>query len=142
MLVTLHTSDRQLYTRLTGRSLPLVVGAAVCGLIVMVMLPIGKLILARATAALGVAAVIWGWGVAQYPVLLPGTSVTLSNAGAPHTTLVAVEVLACLVVVLIVPSFILLFNLQQRQQLKAEPMAAATPSAAESLDTGDNSSVL
>ena len=37
----------------------------------------------RAVAALGVAAVIWGWAVAQYPVLLPGTTITLDNAGGP-----------------------------------------------------------
>jgi len=30
----------------------------------------------RVLAALGVAAVVWGWGVAQYLVPLPGTSVT------------------------------------------------------------------
>ena len=60
-------------------------------------------------AALGVAAVVWGWGVAQYPVLLPGTTVTLSNAGAPQSTMVAIVVLFIVAVVLIGPSFALLF---------------------------------
>ncbi len=36
---------------------------------------------------------IWGWGVAQYPVLLPGTAVTLANAGAPQATMVALVAL-------------------------------------------------
>jgi cytochrome bd ubiquinol oxidase subunit II len=45
-----------------------------------------------AIAALGVAALVWG--VAQYPVLLPGTAVTLTHAGAPQATLVALVVLA------------------------------------------------
>jgi cytochrome d ubiquinol oxidase subunit II len=71
----------------------------------------------RALAALGVAAVVWGWGIAQYPALLPGTGVTLTNAGAPHATLVAVVVLFVAVVVLIGPSFALLFALQSRQVL-------------------------
>ena len=31
--------------------------------------------------------------MAQYPVLLPGTTITLDNAGAPHATLVALVVL-------------------------------------------------
>jgi hypothetical protein len=73
----------------------------------------------RVLAALGVAAVVWGWGVAQYPALLPGTGVTLTNAGAPHATLVALIVLFVVVVVLIGPSFALLFSLQSRQVLSA-----------------------
>ena len=76
-------------------------------------------------AALGVAAVVWGWGVAQYPVLLPGTSVTLSNAGAPESTLTAIVVLFVALVVLIGPSFGLLFALQGRQLLQAARDAGA-----------------
>jgi len=72
----------------------------------------------RVLAALGVAAVVWGWGVAQYPALLPGTAVTLSNAGAPHSTLVALVVLFIVVVLLIGPSFALLFSLHGRQLLQ------------------------
>jgi cytochrome bd ubiquinol oxidase subunit II len=75
---------------------------------------------ARPLAALGVGAVIWGWGVAQYPTLLPGTPVTLSNAGAPHTTLVALVVLFVAVVLTVGPSFGLLFALQGRQVLRHE----------------------
>ena len=58
------------------------------------------------------AAVVWGWGVAQYPSLLPGTPVTLSNAGAPHATLAALVVLFAAVALLVGPSFLLLFYLQ------------------------------
>ena len=84
----------------------------------------------RALAALGVAAVVWGWGIAQYPALLPGTGVTLTNAGAPHATLVAVIVVFVALVVLIGPSFALLFALQSRQVLSeggAEPALATRP---------------
>jgi cytochrome bd ubiquinol oxidase subunit II len=56
--------------------------------------------------------VIWAWGVAQYPALLPGTPVTLTNAGAPRATLVAIVVLFVILALLIGPSFILLFYLQ------------------------------
>jgi hypothetical protein len=72
-----------------------------------------------------VAAVIWGWGVAQYPALLPGTPVTLSNAGAPHSTLVALVVLFVAVVLLVGPSFALLFMLQGRQVLRADHVTLA-----------------
>lgn len=118
-LAELHSSDPALYTRLTGRALPLVVLAAVCGLAVLALVTIRPMV-ARGVAALGVAAVIWGWGVAQYPMLLPRTDVTLSNAGAPHPTLVAIIVLAVAVAVVIVPSFALLFTLQTRQLLHAD----------------------
>jgi cytochrome d ubiquinol oxidase subunit II len=118
-LAELHSSEPTVYQRLTGRALPLVVLAGVCGLAV-VALVAARPVLARGVAALGVAAVIWGWGVAQYPILLPRTDVTLSNAGAPHPTLVAIIVLAVAVAVVIVPSFALLFTLQGRDVLHTD----------------------
>jgi cytochrome bd ubiquinol oxidase subunit II len=119
-LAELNRSDPTLYTRLTGRALPLVIVAGVCGVAVLVLLATGRPRGVRVLAALGVAAVIWGWGVAQYPVLLPGTAVTLSNAGAPEATLDAIVVLFAALVVLIGPSFGLLFALQGRQLLRAD----------------------
>jgi cytochrome d ubiquinol oxidase subunit II len=118
-LAELHNSDPAVYQRLTGRALPLVILAGVCGLAVLVLVAARPMV-ARGIAALGVAAVIWGWGVAQYPMLLPRTNVTLSNAGAPHPTLVAIIVLAVIVALVIVPSFALLFTLQSRQLLQAD----------------------
>jgi cytochrome d ubiquinol oxidase subunit II len=142
-LIELHSSDLALFHHLTGRALPLVIIAAVTGVAVLALLTAGRLggvrlpaavrkpAVVRVLAALGVAAVVWGWGVAQYPALLPGTGVTLSNAGAPHSTLVALVVLFVVVVVLIGPSFALLFALQSRQVLSggdAELALAAAPS--------------
>jgi cytochrome bd ubiquinol oxidase subunit II len=127
-LAELHSSDPTLYDRLTGRALPLVILAGVCGVAVLVLLGLGRPRGVRVLAALGVAAVVWGWGVAQYPVLLPGTAVTLSNAGAPEPTLTAIVVLFVALVVLIGPSFALLFALQGRQLLQSgdgEPVLAA-----------------
>ena len=92
--------------------------AGVCGLAVIALLAAGRLTdSVRGIAALGVTAVIWGWGVAQYPVLLPGTAVTLSNAGAPNDTLVAIVVLTIVAALLIGPAFILLYRLQSRRLL-------------------------
>jgi cytochrome d ubiquinol oxidase subunit II len=127
-LAELHSSDPTLYSRLTGRALPLVIVAGVCGVAVLALLTAGRPRGVRVLAALGVAAVVWGWGVAQYPVLLPGTGVTLSNAGAPEATLTAIVVLFVALVVLIGPSFVLLFALQGRQLLEASgeaPVLAA-----------------
>jgi cytochrome d ubiquinol oxidase subunit II len=116
-LAELHTSNAALFSRLTGRALPLVIIAGLAGLAVLVLLTAGRLRGIRVLAALGVAAVVWGWGVAQYPVLLPGTTVTLTDAGAPHATLVALVVLFVAVALLVGPSFLLLFSLQGRQIL-------------------------
>jgi cytochrome bd ubiquinol oxidase subunit II len=118
-LVELHHSNPALYGRLTGRALPLIVLSGVCGLAVLALLTAGRPRGTRLIAALGIAAVVWGWGVAQYPVLLPGTSVTLTNAGAPASTLVALVVLFIVALVLIGPSFALLFTLQSRRLLGA-----------------------
>jgi cytochrome bd ubiquinol oxidase subunit II len=118
-LAALHGSNPALYARLTGRALPLVALAGVCGLAVLVLLTVGRTQGARVIAALGVAAVVWGWGVAQYPVLLPGTAVTLGNAGAPDATLVALVILFVVAVLLIGPSFALLYTMQNRRLLRA-----------------------
>jgi len=116
-LFELQHSDPALYARLTGRALPLVVVAGVCGLAVLALLTAGRLTGVRVIAATGIAAVVWGWGVAQYPVLLPGTAVTLTNAGAPESTLVAILVLFIVAAVLIGPAFGLLYTLQGRRVL-------------------------
>ena len=129
-LAELHSSSPVLFDRLTGRALPLAILAGVCGLAVIALLSASRLKGVRVIAALGVAAVVWGWGVARYPVLLPDTTVTLSNAGAPNDTLVALVVLFIIAVLLIGPAFALLFTLQDRRLLGAgEPgtLAAAIP---------------
>jgi cytochrome bd ubiquinol oxidase subunit II len=116
-LFEVQNSDPAFFNRITGRALPLVVLAGVCGLAVIALLTAGRTKGIRVIAALGVAAVIWGWGVAQYPVLLPGTTVTLTNAGATQTTFAALVVVAIAAVILVVPSFALLFALQGRRML-------------------------
>jgi cytochrome d ubiquinol oxidase subunit II len=123
-LAELHGANPALYARLTGRALPLVIIAGVCGLAVVVLLAAGRHgpgwpTLVRVIAALGVAAVVWGWGVAQYPVLLPGTAVTLANAGAPHATLIAIIIVFIAAALLVGPSFALLFSMQSRRLLGA-----------------------
>jgi cytochrome bd ubiquinol oxidase subunit II len=127
-----------------------VIAAGVCGLAVLALLaagPSGRLRpggwagLIRVTAALGVAAVVWGWGVAQYPVLLPGTTVTLSNAGAPDSTLVAIVVLFIIAALVIGPPFALLYTLQGRRLLGGgEPAAPPAATAGRAGPTADEPS--
>jgi cytochrome d ubiquinol oxidase subunit II len=126
-LVELHGANRQLFDSLTGRALPLVILAGACGLVVLAKLRSRRLWGVRAVTGLGVAAVVWGWGVAQYPTVLPGTSLTISNAGAPQATLTTLLVLALFAMVVVPPSFLLLFWLQGRQMLTSDNAEPVSP---------------
>jgi cytochrome d ubiquinol oxidase subunit II len=67
---------------------------------------------ARASAALAVAAIVAGWGLAQRPELLPG--LTIEEAAAGHATLVALLVSIPAGLVVLVPSLVLLYGLVLR----------------------------
>src|ERR1700733_9742904 len=122
-LAEIHGGDPALFHGLTHRALPLVIISAACGLAVLVSLATGRSHALRPLTVLGVAAVVWGWGVAQYPVLLPGTGLTLTSGAAPHSVLVTVVVVFVAAAVLVAPSFLLLFSLHGRQLLEGESHA-------------------
>jgi cytochrome d ubiquinol oxidase subunit II len=122
-LLEIHGSNPALFHGLTHRALPLVIVAAACGLAVVVSLATGRSQGLRPLSVLGVAAVVWGWGVAQYPVLLPGTGLTLTSGAAPHSILVTVVVVFVAAALLVAPSFLLLFSLHGRQLLEGEEPA-------------------
>jgi cytochrome bd ubiquinol oxidase subunit II len=108
------------YARLTGVALPLVAISVVAGIAVLGMLWLRwyDVLFLRVTAAIAVAAVVWGWGLAQYPYLFPG-SLSLVTGSAPTAVLVAEFVVAGLAALLVVPAFALLYFLQQRRLLTA-----------------------
>jgi cytochrome d ubiquinol oxidase subunit II len=122
-LAQIHSSNPALFHGLTHRALPLVILAAACGLAVVALLATGRAHGLRTLSALGVAAVVFGWGVAQSPVLLPGTAMTLTTAAAPHSVLVTIVVIFVVAALLVGPSFFLLFSLQGRQLLEGEKHA-------------------
>ena len=62
---------------------------------------------------------IWGWGVAQYPYLLPET-LTISQGAGASETLTAVLVVFGVAVLVVLPSLGLLFTLDQRSVLEEE----------------------
>jgi cytochrome bd ubiquinol oxidase subunit II len=117
-IAVLRADAPRLFDNLLGRALPLVVLSGLCGL--------GSLLLVRrldprlvqGAAATAVAAIVAGWGVAQYPYLL-GTHVTISEAAAPGPTLTALAVVAAAALVVVVPSLGLLFVLAQRGRLES-----------------------
>ncbi|GAA2601140.1 cytochrome d ubiquinol oxidase subunit II [Winogradskya consettensis] len=119
-LVVLHTANARLADRLLGRALPLTALAAACGLAVVVRLFLHRTRGVRILAWTGIAAVVGAWGTAQYPVVVPRGGFTLAGSAAPEASLRALLVVAVLVVVLVVPSFLLLFSLQNRGALSGD----------------------
>ena len=126
-LAQIHSANPALFHGLTHRALPLVILAAACGLAVVALLATGRTHGLRTLSVLGVAAVVFGWGVAQSPVLLPGTAMTLTSAAAPHSVLVTIVVIFIVAALLVGPSFLLLFSLQGRQLLEGEKHAEESP---------------
>ena len=110
---------RYIYDGLVGEALPLVIVSAVCGLGVLALLRRGAHRGARALAVGAVAAVIWAWGVAQYPYLLPET-LTISDGAADSSTLTEVLIVFGVAVVLVLPALGLLYVLSQRSMLEEE----------------------
>ena len=69
-------------------------------------------------AVVAAAALVLGWGVAQWDYL--PESLTVSQAAAPPGTITAVLVAAGLAALLIVPAFVLLYVLDQKSLLPGE----------------------
>jgi hypothetical protein len=117
------------FTELTrGRGLPLVVVSALAGLAVLVALRLDSVRPVRPLAALAVAAVIWGWAIAQYPDVLP-PRLTIAAAAAPAATEVTELIVVGIIVVLVVPSFVMLFRLAQSGRLGQVEATPAGPLA-------------
>jgi cytochrome bd ubiquinol oxidase subunit II len=115
-IFALHSEARYVFDRLTSQGLPLVIVSALCGLAVLGLLLRGARRGLRPLAVGAVAAVIWGWGVAQFPYLLP-TSLKVTQSAAPPDTLAAVIVVFIIAAVLVLPALGLLYWLSQRRLL-------------------------
>jgi cytochrome bd ubiquinol oxidase subunit II len=118
-IFALRSDARYIYDGLTSEGLPLVLASLVFGLAALVLLWRGARRGVRPLAVAAVVAVIWGWGVAQYPYLLPQTLTIEDGAGASET-LTAVLVVFGLAVVIVLPALALLFTLDQRSLLEEE----------------------
>jgi cytochrome d ubiquinol oxidase subunit II len=122
-IFVLRADARYVFDGLASRALPLVVLSSLCGIGSLALLlrrsPRG----ARLLAIGAVASVIWAWGVAQWPYVLP-TSLKVSAAAAPQATLTTVLVVFGVATVVIVPSLALLYVLDQRSLLPEEGLGA------------------
>ncbi len=118
-LVELHAESRYVFDRLIDQGLPLVVLSVLSGVGLLGVLLRGGRRPLRPLAGGAVIAVIWGWGVAQFPYLLP-TSLKIGEAAAPNSTLNVVFIVFAIAAVLVLPSLGLLYSLSQRDLLEGE----------------------
>ena len=113
---TLTATTQALLTNPAAIALQLVTGAAA-------VTAIGALVarryrIARTAAVVQVSGIVWGWGLAQFPAMIPGVH-TIASAAAPPATLRVVLVGVAGGMVVLIPSLWYLFTL-----FKAEPARA------------------
>jgi cytochrome d ubiquinol oxidase subunit II len=123
-IFVLRADATYLFHGLTSRALPLVIISAVCGLLSIWMLLRSAPRIARPLAIGAVASVIIGWGVAQWPYILP-TTLKVSAAAAPDPTLETILVVFAVAAITILPSLGLLYFLDQKSLLEAETAHSA-----------------
>jgi cytochrome bd ubiquinol oxidase subunit II len=112
-LLVVRDDARQIWDGLTtGAGLGAVVVSALAGAATMLLVWTRRYGPARATAAAAVGAVLVGWVLAQRPDVLPGLSI--EDAAAGHSTLVALVIATALGAVLLVPSLAILYGLLLR----------------------------
>jgi cytochrome d ubiquinol oxidase subunit II len=123
-LLVVRQDARPLWHGLTtGAGLAMIGVSAAAGVLTLGLVYGGRFGPARASAALAVAAIIAGWAVAQQPRLLPG--LTIEQAAAGRSSLVAIVVAVAAGSIVLIPALILLFGLFLRGRLgPGEPAPA------------------
>jgi cytochrome bd ubiquinol oxidase subunit II len=118
-IFVLHADARYIYDGLTSEGLPLVLLSLACGAGALLLLWRRARRGVRPLAVGAVAAVIWGWGAAQYPYLLP-TTLKIEQGAAASETLTAVLIIFGVAIVVVLPAIGLLYTLAQRSMLEEE----------------------
>jgi cytochrome d ubiquinol oxidase subunit II len=119
-LVVLRLDAPDLFDELTsGRALPFVLLSVAAGIASLVLLWRRAFLAVRITAALAVVGLLWGWGLGQYPRLLPG--VTAEDAAADDAVLGAALGALAGGAVLLLPSLWWLYTTFQRDHTASSP---------------------
>ncbi|HKG36728.1 MAG TPA: cytochrome d ubiquinol oxidase subunit II [Solirubrobacterales bacterium] len=125
-LAVLHGDAEHLYEGLTeGAGLAAVLVSALAGIATLFLVRAERFEPARYTAAVAVAAIVAGWGLAQSPEILPG--LTITEAAASRSTLVATLLSVAVGLAVLLPSLSLLFGLTLRGRF--DPGAAREEAA-------------
>jgi cytochrome bd ubiquinol oxidase subunit II len=118
-IFVLQADAEYLFHGLTSRALPLVILAALCGTGSLILLARNATRGARLLAVGAVASIVIGWGIAQWPYLLPET-LKVSEGAAPSATLTTLLVAAVGAVLIVLPGFAFRYVLDQRSLLPEE----------------------
>jgi cytochrome bd ubiquinol oxidase subunit II len=125
-LAVLREDSRPLFDGLTsGAGLAAVLVSALAGLVTLALVRAERYEPARFSAALAVAAIVAGWGIAQSPDLLPG--LTIEDAAAGRSTLWALLISIAAGLVILVPSLALLYGLVLRGRFDLGAPAGQEP---------------
>jgi cytochrome bd ubiquinol oxidase subunit II len=125
-LIVLREDARPLFDGLTtGAGLAAVLLSGLAGLVTLALVRAGRYEPARFSAALAVAAIVAGWGIAQSPDLLPG--LTIEDAAAGRSTLWALLISIAAGLVILVPSLALLYGLVLRGRFDLGAPAGQEP---------------
>jgi cytochrome bd ubiquinol oxidase subunit II len=109
----------------SGAGLGAVLVSGVAGLATLWLVRTRRFEPARYSAAVSVAAIIAGWALAQRPTFLPG--LTIDEAAAGRSTLIALLVSIVIGALLLLPSLALLFGLVLRGRFDAPVEAETIP---------------
>jgi len=122
-IAVLRIDAPALADELARRGWPLMVASGLLGTGALLQLRRGAPRGTRLLAVGAVVAIVWGWGVAQYPDILPGT-LSLADAAAPAGSLDALLIVFVLAAILIAPSLALLYILDQRSRLSGHGLGS------------------
>jgi cytochrome d ubiquinol oxidase subunit II len=128
-IFVLHAQATYVFHGLTSRALVFVILSAACGSAALLLLWRHAHRGARLAAIGAVGSIMAGWGVAQWPYLLP-TSLEIDDAAAPSATLGTVVVVFLVAAVVILPSLGLLYRLDQMNLLPEEGVEDAEEAGA------------
>lgn len=118
-------------------AIPLQIVTGAAALTAIVALVTRRYRLARAAAVLQVSAIVWGWGLVQFPWMIPGVH-SITSAAAPEVTLRVVAYGLAGGAVLVVPSLWVLFTLFKSDPASAfERVDTAEYSATDTSPRGD-----
>jgi cytochrome d ubiquinol oxidase subunit II len=101
-----------------GLGLPFAIAAVVAVIGVAVLLWRRVYLWYRVLTVVGVGSFVFAWGVGQVPYVLPGRLTIQQAAGAPAIELVLLT-LTVVALLLVVPSLLLLYTLDQRSALES-----------------------
>jgi cytochrome bd ubiquinol oxidase subunit II len=123
-LLVLRSDAELVWDGLTsGWGLAAVIASALAGAATIVLVWRSRFEPARYTAAVAVGAIVAGWAFAQNPVFLPG--LTVEEAAADRSVLVATLVSLALGALILAPSLALLFGLVLKGRFDAPPRPPA-----------------